>query len=128
MLVAIPVRNPEPGNPEIRQMGADVFRHPAQVLGNDFRALRCLVNGPQPDIPVIAVGGLVFDRVIRAEKPAGKATSVDLRRLFVTQADELMIALRPPWKRIDPIETENVIQPENLEECGSASKCVCATR
>lgn len=76
MIVAVPVRNPKPGDVEIRKMRPHILRNPAEILGDDFRTLGGIENRPQADISIRAVGCLVFDAVVGSEKPAWQTPPV----------------------------------------------------
>ena len=120
VLVAIPVRNPEASDAKIREVRANIFGHPAEVFGDDFCAFRSFENGAQADVAIVPVSRLIFDGIVGPQHPVWQVTAADRSGLLAGETDEFRVAFRPPWEGIDPIETEDVIEPENLKNPGQA--------
>ena len=123
-LVAVPVRDSEAGDAEVVEMRAHIVRHPAEILGDDFRAIGGIENRTQPHIAIAAVGGFVFDRVVGSQKPAGQHAVVFFGCIVVAEPDEFVIAFGSPRKGIDAVKSEDVVESEDAENFGEAANAI----
>lgn len=120
VIVAVPMGNSKASDIEIGEVRANVFRHPAEVFGDDFTISCSTEDGAQADVAIIAVGGFIFDAVIGSEEPARQAAMIVSAGLIVIEADEFVVPFWPPWEGVDAIKAEDVIESENLKNSRKA--------